>query len=162
MYTQIRIQKPSVSQRDYYDGRKKFHCKSYLYVHDGDGKSVYIHGGERGATNDQTLLSQSSFGRNINRFVENGNYVLCDGAWRNEGAPYLCRFTDRESLTAAEMTFNYILSEKRVICENYYGRMHAIFPILNHFQQRLSKLDVWVRALSFLTNIHIQHQSPLR
>ena len=151
-----------MSQRDYYDGRKGFHCKSYLFLHDGEGRAVYIHGGERGATNDATLLAKSSFGRNVHRYIGNEDYVICDGAWRNEGAPYLCRFTDRTCLTAAEMAFNYVLAEKRVLCENYYGRMHALFPILNHYRQRLDKLDVWVRAPSFLTNVHIDHQSRLR
>ena len=60
------------------------------------------------------------------------------------------------------MAFNYVISEKRVLCKNYYGRMHALFPILNYFRQRLDKLDVWFRALSHLTNVHMLHQAPLR
>ena len=159
---QIQIQKPTRSQRDYYDGRKGFHCQSYLFLHDGSGKAVYIHGGEREATNDTTLLARSSFGRNVNRYIGNGDYVICDGAWRNEGAPFLCRFTDRTYLTAPEMAFNYRISEKRVLCENHYGRLHTLFPVLNYFRQKLDKLDVWVRASSFLTNVHIAHQAPLR
>ena len=96
-------------------------------VHDGKGKCVYIHGGEVGKTPDITLLRNSTFGRNINSFVEDGDWVLCDGAWRFEGAPYLCRFTDRVDFSAAEIAYNYVFSEKRVICENYYSRL--LFPI---------------------------------
>ena len=107
-------------------------------------------------------MRNSDFGQKINQYVDYGHYVLCDGAWRHEGSPYLCRFTDRTHYTAAEMAFNYALSEKRVICENYYGRMHKLFPILDYFNLRTDKLDVFVRALAALTNIHIQHQSPLR
>ena len=151
-----------MNQRDYYDGRKKCHCKNYLYVHTGDGLAVYVYGGERGAINDVTLYQNSEFARNINQYVAFGNWVLCDGAWRHVGSPLLTRFTDRRYLTAAEMVFNYTLSDKRVICENYYGRMHNLFPILDYFKLRIDKLDVWVRALTILTNIHIQHQSPLR
>ena len=162
IYIQIRIPKPGKAQSEYYDGRKKYHCKNYLYLHNGDGLAVYIHGGERGATEDITLLRRSSFYRNRDQYVDHGDYVLCDGAWKNEGSPFLCRFTDRRNLTALELAFNYVLSEKRVICENYYGRMHTLFPILDLFKQRLNKLDVWVRALSYLTNIHIDLQSPLR
>ena len=151
-----------MSQRDYYNGHKKFHCLSYLFVHDGTGKAVYIHGGERGATTDVMLLRGSSFGRKINQYVDVGDWVLCDGAWRHEGSPYLCRFTDRTYLTAAEMAFNFVIADKRVICENYYGRLHTLFPILNLWRLRLDKLDVWVRSLSILTNIHIENIAPLR
>ena len=131
-------------------------------MHDGNGTAVYIHGGERGACDDLTLYRRSDFGKNIDRFVGFGHWVLCDGAWRYVGAPLLTRFTDRDYLTAAEMAFNYVLSDKRVLAENWYSRMHNLFPILNHFKYRLDKLDVWVRALAALTNIHIKHQSPLR
>ena len=144
--------KPKIAQREYYDGRKKFHCKNYLCLHDGTGSSVYIHGGERGSTEDVTLLRRSSFRSNLHQYVEIGDYVFCDGAWKNEGPPFSCRFTDRANLTAAELAFNHALSEKRIICENYYGRLHLLFPILVNFYQRLDKLDVWVRALSHLTN----------
>ena len=161
-FKQVRVAKPTTAQRDYYDGRKGFHCKNYLYVHDGTGMVVNVHGGERGADNDNILLNRSMFKRRINQYVAFGDYVLCDGAWRHEGLPFLTRFTDREYLTAGEMAFNYVLSEKRVICENYYGRLHNLFPILNHFKLRVDKLDVFVRALSLMTNVHIQHQSPLR
>ena len=123
---------------------------------------MYIPDGEREATNDATLLTRSSFGRNVNRYVGNGDYVICDGAWRSEGAPFSCRFTNTTCLTTPEMAFNYIISEKRALCENYYGRMHTLFPMLNHFRQRLDKLDVCVRALSFLTIVHTAHQAPLR
>ena len=159
---QIKIPKPKIAQREYYDGRKGYHCKNYLYLHTGDGTAVYIHGGERGATDDVTLLRRSSFGRNIDRYVDFGDYVICDGAWKNCGPPFLCRFTNRVNFTAAELAFNYVLSEKRVICENYHGRLHLLFPILHYFTHRLDKLDVWIRGLSHLTNIHIQQQSPLR
>ena len=159
---QIQIPKQRISQRDYYDGRKGYHCKNYLFVHDGSGKAIYIHGGERGALNDITLLRGSSFGRNIDQYVAFGDYVLCDGAWRNEGPPYLCRFTDRNTLSTIQLAYNYVLSDKRVICENYYGRMHGLFPILNYFQQRIDKLDIYVRAIAVLTNIHLKYQSPLR
>ena len=131
-------------------------------LHDGTGIVVYIHGGERGAGSDIVLLRNSDFHQRINQYVEYGHHVVCDGAWRNEGAPYLTRFTDRNWLTAAEMAFNYVLSDKRVICENWYGRMHLLFPILDIFTLSLDKLDVYVRGLSILTNIHVQHQSPLR
>ena len=151
-----------MGQREYYDGRKKFHCKNYLFLHDSEGSAVYIHGGERGATDDVTLLRRSSFGRNVNEYIEYGDYVICDGAWKNEGPPFLCRFTNRANLTAAELAFNYVLSEKRVICENFYARLHSLFPLLNRWTQRLDKLDVYVRALSYLTNVHIQNHSPLR
>lgn len=131
-------------------------------VHDGNGICVYIHGGERGAWDDLTLLRNSTFHRRINQYVEHGHWVLCDGAWRNVGAPYLCKFTDRVWLTAAEMAFNYSLADVRVQCENWYGRMHLLFPILDLFMLGLDKLDVYVRGLAILTNINIQYQSPLR
>ena len=136
------------SQRDFYDGRNEFYCQSCLFLHDGFGKAVYIYGGEKGATNDATLFARISFGRNVYRHVENGDFVICDVAWRNEGAPFLCSFTDETCLTAPEKAFNYIISEKRVLCENCYGRMHALFPMLNYFRQSLDKLDVRVRASS--------------
>ena len=117
----LRIQNPTVSQRDYYDGKKAFHCKSHSFSHDGEGRAVYIHGGETGATNDATLLARISFGKNVTRYVAIEDYVICHGAWRNEGAPYLCRFADRTCFTAAEMTFNYILSVNRVVCATFCG-----------------------------------------
>ena len=60
------------------------------------------------------------------------------------------------------MAFNYIIPEKRVLSKNYFGRMHALLPMLNYFRQRLDELGVWVRASSFLTNVHVAHQAALR
>jgi len=159
----VPIQRPQ-QQREYYDNRKKMHCKNYLILHDGNGIAKYIHGGVPGRYNDITLWRDSSLYRQAPLFVAPNNWILCDGAWRNEGPPLLCGFTDRPNgmLNALELVFNYLHSEARVISENYYGRLHMLWPILNYWTLRLDKLDTWMIALAFLTNVHCTYQSPLR
>ena len=68
------------------------------------------------------MYRKSDFRDGINEFVEFGDHVLCDGAWRHEGAPLLTRFTDTDYYTAAELAFNYVLSERlfvRIIMGDY-------------------------------------------
>ena len=77
--------------------------------------------------------------------IDDGDYVICDGAWKNVGPPFLARFTNRANFTAAKSAFNHVSSEKRVICENYHGRQHSLLPTLDYFTQRLDKLEVWIQ-----------------
>lgn len=151
-------------QREYYDGRKGYHCVNYLFIHDGNGCAIYIHGGVPGRHNDIYLLHNSSFYQSQHYHVStnSNHFILADGAWRHEGLPFLCGFTDRHTFTAYEMVFNYLLAERRVLAENFYGRMHALWPIINYWTHRIDKLDPKVRALAWFTNVHLKYQSPLR
>ena len=158
---EVPIQKPA-QQRLYYDGRKKKHVCNFLMLHDGNGVCRYVHGAIQGSHNDITLLRDSDFFTNLDFVIDFNHFILCDGAWRYEGAPFLCSYTDRTFYTVLETVFNFLHAEARVICENYYGRLHLLFPILDYWTLRLDKLNVWIRALCYLTNVHITHQSPLR
>ena len=137
------------------------HCKNYLFIHIGDGQCAYIHG-ESGRVNDIALLHGSNFYRNLSNHIKFGDGILCDAAWRFEGCPFVTRFTDCDHLSVYQTIFNYMLAEKRVLAENYYSRLHGLWPMLNLWSHRLDKLDIYVMALSLITNIHIVEQSPLR
>ena len=139
------------------------HCMNWLTLHDGNGKCCYVHGGEPGRINDIELLRRSEFYQNINDYIcIDTDAVLCDGTWMHEGEPFLTRFHGTEYLTYPELAFNLSLSECRVICENYYCKLHQLWPILNLWKYRLDKLNIFFRACVLMTNIIIEHQSPLR
>eukprot|EP01083_Nonionella_stella_P090831 253821_1 len=161
---QVSVCKPSYQQREFYDGRVKTHCVNYLYLHESDGTAAYVSKGKPGRKNDINLLNTSSFYLQIDRYIDiaRGHGILCDGIWRHEAAPFITRFCERDDLSIGEIIFNYYQSEKRVIAENYYGRLHKLWDILKTFALANSKLDIFVHALSIATNKHIRFQSPLR
>merc|ERR1719242_1157490 len=113
---EIRVHPPT-QQREYYDGRKGYHCVNFLFLHDGNGEAIYIHGGIPGRENDITLLRGSSFYQNIhlNTSMHQEHVWLADGAWKDTGLPFLTGFTDRIALNVFETVFNYLHAERRVL-----------------------------------------------
>ena len=146
----------------FFDGRKKSHVQNFLVVHQGDGQAKYIHGAEPGIDNDITALRRSDFCRNIGRYVAPQHIVMSDGAWRYEGLPFVCRFTDNDDTTPAATIFNYEHSERRVLAENWYCRYRSLWPFMKYFTFRQDKIDIFYRAFAFFTNLHIRHAAPLR
>ena len=98
--------------------------------------SAHNHGEETGAANVASSSARRSLERNANQSTEHEAHVILDGAWKNEEAPSLCRFTDGSSPTKGEMTFNLVISEQRVSCENHCEKTHGSFRMLKHFRQR--------------------------
>lgn len=55
-----------------------------------------------------------------------------------------------------------IVNSKRLIVENYFGRMAAIFASIRHrYRFSMEHINLYVRALCYLTNYHV-FLSPLR
>ena len=160
----MEIPKPPISQREWYDGRKKAHVTNNLCVHNGYGNVVYTHCDEPGIINDITLLRRSNFYQNIGDFIDiaRGDVVVCDGIWRHEGLPFLCRFCEIEDLSGEQTIFNWSHSEVRIISENYYSRMHGIFPMIDNYRFSKDKWNIWFRVFCLWTNVYNNNISPLR
>ena len=55
-----------------------------------------------------------------------------------------------------------IVNSKRLIVENYFGRMATVFASIRHrYRMSLEHINLYVRALCFLTNYHV-FINPLR
>eukprot|EP01084_Bolivina_argentea_P107369 191969_1 len=136
----IKILRPLVNQRDFYDGHKHEHNVGYLIKCNGYGWPSYCLGPGPGHIRDATFYANSAIFRHAWRFCAVNNYIFGDRIFRYCPPPMLTAYTGLLVYTYMQLLFNYHQSESRIIIENLFGRLKVLFPIFFFHRYRLEYL----------------------
>ena len=79
-----------------------------------------------------------------------------------QGVKLITPFKNTDNITAEELKMNRLISSKRIICENYYGRLKGKFKIMrDKFTLSKQQFVDYVGMCIALTNFHVM-KYPLR
>lgn len=113
-----------------------------------------------GSQNDIQLWYASDFGQHPTRYVGN-SLILFDGILNFCRGPLLCPI--RNPNTQAEVMYNLLQREARVIIENKFAWTKRLSPIVGlKYNLHLDSIGLVYHNCVLLTNVIIIHQSPMR
>ena len=116
------------------------------------GQCVFVSNGERAAVHDMTVYrnNRTILLAGLSAVGISRPIILADQGYENSEFPEL--FVPKKPSEA--------LNARRLIVENYFGRMSKVFGIVKHrFPFNYEMLNPYLRRLYFLTNVHIFQKS---
>eukprot|EP01083_Nonionella_stella_P001723 4909_1 len=158
----LKVSRPILHQRDFYDGHHGEHNVGYLVACNGHGHPTYCYGPLPGRYNDLSYYIRCGFYLQPYRYVLNGHYIAADRIFRYYPPPILCAYCGYAQLTVYQMFYNHYHARARVIIENLFGRIKRCIPMWRDYRFSLDDIDLYWRTTLILISIIIQHQSPLR
>ena len=152
--------RPVKHQRAFWDGHHREHNVGFLEFCDGRGVSDMVFGWTYGAMNDIQIWNCSPYYNNIQQYIGN-TQVLFDGIFEFVDGPFLTPI--RDASTPAEIIYNCLQREARVIIENKFARTKVLWPLIGlKYNLDIDLIGLVYYNCVLLTNIIILVQDPLR
>lgn len=152
--THIRIVRPGVNQRDYYN-RKKYHSILMQAICTSDKRIIDVHIGEPGSMHDSRMLRRSpiyTIAQADPDFF--GPFCLLGDSAYSNSQWLVTPFRDNGALTAEQHEFNYRHSATRVKIENTFSDLKIVLRRLKKFDNLITEIVLnCVMASCILHNI---------
>ncbi len=158
----IKIYKPRVNQRDYFDGHHHEHNVGFGVMCNGFGGPSLVSAPFPGRIPDGTIWHHMLTYANLDINVLPNHYIIGDRIFRFEPPPMLTAYTGYDEYTPQQLLFNYHQASSRIIIENLFGRFKVLFPIFYLWIWPLEWIDLYVQCGFAMLSIILNHQHPLR
>ncbi|XP_039313249.1 putative nuclease HARBI1 [Solenopsis invicta] len=144
--TAIRIEKPSINEKDY-SNRKKYFSITLQGVVDANMKFTNIYYGEPGSLHDARVLRRSPLYQtavhNKETLFPENTFILGDSAYASLSW-LVPPFRDNGHLTPQQKEFNFLHSSTRMVIERAFGYLKGRFRRIKFFNE--------YRHMPFITN----------
>lgn len=158
-------EKPLLDSTSYYS-RSKIYSLKLQAICDHNLRIRHILVGYPGSVHDARIFNNCSIGRNINRFLSEGQWIAADSAYRlteHVITPY--RKTSRMLREDQRKMFNRYFSKYRVRIEHFFGKLKEKFGSLKNLKLKIFN-DIshkyacdWVRVCCILYNIALPYNT---
>jgi hypothetical protein len=165
------INRPILSQQQYYSGKFKRHCVKVQALVTADGQCIHLSQVFRGSSHDKAIFDQSKV---VEFLTERDDHGLEQPRWimgdlgymgiNRSGARAVIPFRRHpgQQLDEQQEQHNRTLSADRILAENFFGRWKSLFGICHGtYRGSLVHLSRIIRSTVLMTNWYVARH-PLR
>lgn len=168
------INNPHITNDPYYSGKHKFHCAKVQGFVSPTGLLIHFSRCFPGKIHDFQVFKDSGLKKlileennNCQRIFKENCTVLADSGYQGISKEVPGAVTPRkkqrgQERTVEDMAFNKTITYRRIIVENWFGRLKTLWRIMFHcYRLRITFYDTLWKFCAAITNFHIKHH-PLR
>lgn len=168
------INNPHLDNDPYYSGKHKFHCEKVQAFVSPTGLLIHFSKSFPGKVHDFKVFKNSGLlnlilaeNANCQKIFNENCTVLADSGYQGisndvPGAVTPRKKQRNQERTAGDIAFNKIITHRRIIVENWFGRLKVLWAIMFQcYRLKLSFYDDLWKFCAAITNFHIMHH-PLR